>query len=207
MDDGGEDSASEEGNITSVEFGGETLDLDMNALTSGTWDPEARFYAENSSGAKYIIDFDADGPEDLEAYREKTGIDPVSYVRIDIDNTNGTNDATAGNLVVVDTDGQEYDFETAFIAMDEWGPSMYDDGPADENGGYYYALADGTKISEEEYTPLQNEGVDLYNELLDTDASPRAKQTIWLIGDEMPETMSYFGLDDGSEDLFGMPLL
>lgn len=71
------------------------------------------------------------------------------------------------------------------------------DCPADENGGYYYALADGTKISEEEYIPRQNEGADLYNELLDTDASPRAKQTIWLIGDEMPETMSYFGLDDG----------
>lgn len=207
MDDGGDDAMYVEGNETSVEFDGESMELDMESMLEGTWSPDSRYYAEGVDGAKYLIEFDAEGPDDLEAYREKTGTGPVSYVRIDIDNTAGTTDAGAGNLVVVDANGQEYDYETAFIAMDEWGPSMYDDGPADENDGYYYALADGTKIPEEEYTPLQNEGVELYNELLDTAASPRAKQTIWLIGSETPDTMAYFGLDDGMEPLYGMPLL
>lgn len=206
MDDGGDDTMYGEGNETSVEFDGETMELDMDAILAGEWNPDSRYYAESSSGAKYLIDFDAEGPEDLDSYREKTGAAPVSYVRIDIDNTNGTEDASAKNLIVVDAEGEEHEFETAFIAMDEWGPSMYDDGPADENDGYYYAFPDGRKISEEEYTPLQNEGVELYNELLDTHASPRAKQTIWLIGEEMPDTLAYFGLDDGAEDLYAMPV-
>lgn len=205
--DNGEVSDFPDGNETTVEICGETRDLDMDALLSGTWDLESQYFAESMTGAKYLIELNADGPEDLEAYREKTGTAPVSYVRIDIDNTEGMSDASASDLILVDSDGTEFHYETAFIAMDEWGPSMHDDGPKDENDGYYYALADGTKISEEEYTPLQNDGVELYNELLDTSASPRAKQTIWLIGDEEPSSMEYFGLGDGSEPLYAMPLL
>lgn len=206
MDDGGDEAVTGQGNVTTVEFGGDTYDLDMEALLAGTWSPDSRYFAEGLSGAKYLIEFDSEGPEELEAYREKVSAEPVSYVRIDIDNTEGMEDASAGNLIVVDSDGQEYDYESAFNAMDEWGPTMYDDGPEDENDGYYYALPNGTKIPEEEYTPLQNEGADLYNELLDTEASPRAKQTIWLIGAETPQTMAYFSLDDGMEQLYGMPL-
>lgn len=206
MDDGGDDTEAGQGNVTSVEFDGESQEIDVDALAAGTWDPETRYYAEGASGAKYLIDFGAGGPEEIEAYREKTGVEPVRYVRIDIDNTQGSTDASAGNLIIVDGEGEEYDFEDAYVLVGDWQPSMYDDGPKDENDGYYYALPDGSKISEGEYTPLQNEGVELYNGLLDTEASPRAKQTIWLIGHEMPDTMAYFGLDDGTEPLFGMPL-
>lgn len=207
LDDGGDDSTLMEGDDSTVEFDGMTRELDMDALREGTWDLESPYYAESSTGAKYLIEFNAEGPEDLESYRERAGGAPASYVRIDIDNTGGMSEATAGNLIVVDAEGSEFEYETAFIAMDEWDPSMHDDGPEDVNDGYYYTLTDGTEISEEEYTPLQNEGVDLYNELLDTSASPRAKQTIWLIGAEPPTSLAYFGLDDGSDPLFGMPLL
>ena len=207
LDDGGDDSGLPEGNDTTVEFDGATRELDMDAILEGVWELESPYFAESSTGAKYLIEFNAQGPEDLESYREKAGGAPVSYVRIDIDNTAGMSEAGVGNLILVDSEGTEFDYETAFIAMDEWDPSMRDDGPKDVNDGYYYTLADGTEISEEEYTPLQNEGIDLYNDLLDTSASPRAKQTIWFISAETPTSLAYFGLDDGSEPLFAMPLL
>lgn len=197
-DDGGDDTDASEENPA-------WPDVDDASEEQGFYGA-GQYLAMNFTGAGYILDVPAEGPDDIEAFREATGQDPVGYIKVEIDNTNGYEDAQPNGATVVDTDGNEYEYESAFIALDEWGPTMRDDGPEDENDGYWYAMPDGTAISEDEYDELSSMSVEVYNDHLDTSASPTAKKTVWLIGPELPERMSYIELQDVADSYQASPL-
>lgn len=152
---------------------------------------QGTFIAENETGAEFTIEIPAEAPADVEEFREAVGQDSVGYIKIDIDNTNGTEDSGPSDVYLVDEDGNEYAYESAFIPIGDWGPSMRDDGPEDENDGYWYSLPDGTEISEDEYDELSGQGNDLYNVHLEDGALPHAKSTAYFIGPEVPETFLY----------------
>lgn len=164
------------------------------------------YLAMNMTGAGLIMTIPATGPEDIEAYREATGQAPIGYIKVEIDNSNGYEDADPNGVTIVDTDGQEHEYSSAFTVIDEWGPTMRDDGPEDVNGGYWYSMPDGTEISEEEYGRLNSQGIDVYNAYLDTSASPTAKKTVWLLGPEVPEEMTYIELTEPAGSYQASPL-
>lgn len=152
---------------------------------------QGTFTAQNDTGAQFTIEIPAEAPEDIEAYREAVGQEPVGYIKIDIDNSDGTDNAGPSTVYIVDEAGNEHSYESAFVTIGDWGPTMRDDGPEDVNGGYWYSTADGTEISEEEYDTLNNQGNDLYNAHLENDALPRAQATAYYIGPEVPEKFLY----------------
>lgn len=197
MDDGGDDEAIDESEAWP--------EVDDESEEQGFYGP-GEYLAMNMTGAGFIITLPAEGPEDIEAFREATGQEPVGYIKVEVDNTNGYEDAQPNGMTLVDTDGQEYEYESAFIVIDEWGPTMRDDGPEDVNDGYWYSMPDGTEISEAEYDELDGAGVDIYNAYLDTSASPTAKKTVWLMGPEVPEEMTYIELQEPAGSYQASPL-
>lgn len=178
---------------TSNEIEGEGEEAEGDAIDDGEniVYEQGTFTASNDTGAEFTIEIPAESPADIEEFREAVGQDPVGYIKIDIDNTNGTEDAGPSDVHLVDEDGNEYSYESAFIQIGDWGPDMRDDGPEDENDGYWYALPDGTELSEDEYDELNSQGTDLYNDHLDSDALPHAETTAYFIGPEVPEALLY----------------
>ena len=197
MDDGGDDEAIDESEAWP--------EVDDESEEQGFYGP-GEYLAMNMTGAGFIITLPAEGPEDIETLREATGQEPVGYIKVEVDNTNGYEDAHPNGMTLVDTDGQEYEYESAFIVLDEWGPTMRDDGPEDVNDGYWYSMPDGTEISEDEYGRLSSQEVDVYNAYLDTSASPTAKKTVWLMGPEVPEEMTYLELQEPAGSYQASPL-
>lgn len=167
---------------------------------------QGEYLAMNMTGAGFIMTIPASGPDDIEAYREATGQEALGYIKVEIDNSNGYEDAQPNGITIVDSEGQEYEYESAFIVIDEWGPTMRDDGPEDVNDGYWYSMPDGTEISEDEYGSLNSQGADVYNAYLDTSASPTAKKTVWLLGPEVPQEMTYIELTEPAGSYQASPL-
>lgn len=176
-----------------------------DAEEQGFYGP-GEYLAMNMTGAGFIMTIPAAGPEDIEAYREATGQEAVGYIQVEIDNTNGYEDAAPYSVTIVDSDGQELEYRSAFSVIEEWGPTMRDDGPEDVNDGYWYSMPDGTEISEDEYGRLNSQGIDVYNAYLDTSASPTAKKTVWLLGPEVPAEMTYIELSETMDSYQASPL-
>lgn len=176
-----------------------------DAEEQGFYGP-GEYLAMNMTGAGFIMTIPATGPEDIEAYREATGQESVGYIQVDIDNTNGYEDASPYSATIVDSEGQELEYRSAFSVIEEWGPTMRDDGPEDVNDGYWYSMPDGTEISEDEYGRLNSQGIDVYNAYLDTSASPTAKKTVWLLGPEVPAEMTYIELSETMDSYQASPL-
>lgn len=144
---------------------------------------QGQYLGMNSTGTGFIMDIPAEGPEDIEAFREKVGGDEMGYIKVEIDNTDGTEKAGVTGAVLVDTDGEEYFYESAFSVIGDW-------------------QSDAEDFSTDEY----NESVDLYNAYLDDEARPTAKKTAWLLGPAVPERMSYIELDSPMETMEPQPL-
>lgn len=176
-----------------------------DAEEQGFYGP-GEYLAMNMTGAGFIMTIPAAGPEDIEAYREATGQEAVGYIQVEIDNTNGYEDASPYSATIVDSEGQELEYRSAFSVIEEWGPTMRDDGPEDVNDGYWYSMPDGTEISEDEYGRLNSQGIDVYNAYLDTSASPTAKKTVWLLGPEVPAEMTYIELSETTDSYQASPL-
>lgn len=126
MDDGGDDTAFEEGNVTSVEFGDQSYDFDMDALMAGAYPTDAAYYLEGMTGVKAIAEIGVEGPPGLEAYRASIGADPVTYIRFDVDNRQGTEEILMLELNMYDAEGQEYKFETMTSAKNDWSEDIED---------------------------------------------------------------------------------
>lgn len=167
------------------EEGGAEMDEENLVYEQGT------FAAQNDTGAEFKIEIPAEAPADIEELREAVGEDPVGYIKIEIDNTNGTENAGPSDVHLVDENGNQHSYTSAFVVIGDWGPSMRDDGPEDVNDGYWYAMPDGSEITEDEYDALNTQANDLYNAHLENDAMPRAKATAYYIGPEVPEKFLY----------------
>lgn len=174
--DGEQDAADDE----EMADGGENLVYEQGVFT-----------AQNDTGAQFTIEIPTEAPADVEAFREAVGEEPVGYIKIEIDNTNGTDNAGPSDVHLVDENGDQYTYTSAFSVIGDWGPTMRDDGPEDVNDGYWYELPDGTELSEEEYDELNSQGRELYNTYLEDTAMPKAKAVAYYIGPEVPEKFLY----------------
>ena len=161
------------------------------APTETTAEPttEPEFYGPGTydvtapDGGTWTIAMPADAPEGLEAHREALGIPAKYYIRIDIDNTAGTDRSGPSHLSIVDRDGNTYEYASPTFTVADWGPQWTID---DE-----YLLPDGSEITEQEYWTL-SEANDRYLEELDTAALPGARATRYMIGDDpVPDEMVY----------------
>lgn len=166
MDDGGDDSAYE------PKWG------DAGEAIAGTYD-----------GALMTTTMHVDAPADIEAFREYTGQDPVGYIKVEIDNTNGIDTADVMSISLVDSQGKQYEYEGASDVYETWDGTMYDNGP--ENDPYWYSDSDGNKITDTEYGKLSGMSSDLNDTYWDTSALPTAKSTAWLAGPQIPESITY----------------
>lgn len=158
--------------------------------------PQGTFTGTTESGAKLTLHVPAETPADIEAFRVKTGAAPVGYVLLEVDNSASTEQVGASGVTLVDSEGNQLEYESAFIPLDDWGPTMRDDGPKDKNDGYWYSMPDGTEVSEDEYRELSDEEAALYNANLGQPVAPRAKGSELFIGPAVPEELLYVEVQD-----------
>ncbi|PWH05348.1 hypothetical protein DEO23_12200 [Brachybacterium endophyticum] len=154
----------------------------------------------------YLLTVPADCPEDIVAFVKDAGGDPVECIKVDVDNAQGSEAANVQAAALVSGEGEQFEYEVAWNALDELTPALLDDGPTDVNDGYYYTLADGTEISEDEYDALNNQAADVNDKYMTDDVRPTAKGVEWLVGPAAPEKMSYVELTDTVDTWEASPL-
>ena len=161
-----------------------TLTLDDKTYVVDTMNTEpGTTFAAFGYGSPVIMDFAPEAPEDIEAYRQAVGEDEVGYVRIDADNREGVRDMNISDIAVYDSEGNTYEFESAFIPVGDWGPQW----TGEYNDANEYELSDGTWMPEEQYDALDDQGLEVYDAHLDNDVPVHAKGTAYYIGDVIPD--------------------
>lgn len=117
------------------------------------------YRAEIGDGAIATVAVPGTGPEDLEQYRKDAGVDPVGYLVIEVDNTNGTDEAMVFEAEIVDSEGKTYTYEEITTGTYDWSGDNYD---------------------------LMDRWLDLTDKYPYT-TRPSAKNTVPLVGPEVPE--------------------
>src|SRR5699024_3053249 len=117
------------------------------------------YQAELMSGGTATVAVPGQAPADLEEFREKAGADPVGYLVVEVDNTDGTDEAMIFEAEVVDSEGKTYTYEEVMSGMDGWTGNNYD---------------------------LMDEEMELWDKY-PYSTRPSAKNTVPLIGPEVPE--------------------
>lgn len=160
-------STDASGNVTAVEFGdGEILEFDMDAAVGDVaMSPGTRVYGLSENGGDFVIATEVNPVAELEEYRERAGGEPVTYMSVDVDNREGTENINMYQVAVYDAAGNEYLFEGADKAVDIW-QSNLDEAGDDE--GY-------------------RDGTELYNSYINQGAPPHQRSTMILVGDELPD--------------------
>ena len=171
--------ASDGGADTPMDDGGD----DTDSTASDAWpivdDSEEKGYFDQGQFTvigftNYLMTIPAGGPEDIESYRQEIGAEPVGYIEVLVDNSTGTDHAEVYGVTLVDTDGQMHEYVPAWEQIGDWQDEV------EENGGEAYS----------------SEAVDLYNTHIETDVAPTAQKSVWLIGPEVPERMTYVEMTD-----------
>ncbi|MGO2361179.1 MAG: hypothetical protein ACTH6N_08605 [Brachybacterium tyrofermentans] len=185
MDDGGDDTEGS-GNVDSVEFDGVTLDLDVDALANAEVPTNGRFYLAGATGVVAIAEVGAEGPEDLERLRQGTDSDPVTYIKVDVDNRSGSEEIGMYEWSMYDAAGQEYPFQSAQAAKVEWGEAI----DADDDG-----IVDSDEMQEM---------YDLSGEIDYPNAAPMQRNVQWLVGpaDLPDEVVGMAATAEGFADTF-----
>ncbi|MFE5837218.1 hypothetical protein [Arthrobacter sp. NPDC056493] len=134
--------------------------------------PAGKFQLNTQSGAKITFELPTPATDPalakLEAYREKTGGKPVTYVVADVDNRNGTEMLNMYQINAFDKEGREYIFGAVWHMIDLWKPTYGSD--------YKYTLPGGKVLDDATGDALSNEGTELYNANLDNaDVAQRLK--------------------------------
>ena len=111
------------------------------------------------SGGTATVAVPGQAPADLEAFREKAGADPVGYLVVEVDNTDGTSEAMVFEAKIVDSEGETYTYEEVMAGMEGWTGNNYD---------------------------LMEEEMELWDKY-PYSTLPSAKNTVPLIGPEVPE--------------------
>lgn len=99
------------------------------------------------------------GPEDIEQFRKDAGADPVGYLVVEVDNTEGTEEAMVFEAEIVDSEGKTYTYEEVMSGMSDWSGDNFD---------------------------LLERELELW-EKYPYSTRPSAKNTVPLIGPEVPE--------------------
>lgn len=118
------------------------------------------YQADLMSGGVSTAAIPGSGPSDLEEFREKVGVDPVGYIVVEIDNTEGTDSDMLFELQIVDGEGKTHTYEDVMTATMDWDSGM----------------------------THWEEQADLWDKY-PYETLPGAKNTVVLIGPEVPETI------------------
>ena len=117
------------------------------------------YQADLMSGGVATVAVPGTGPEDIEQFRKDAGADPVGYLVIEVDNTNGTDEAMVFEAEIVDSEGKTYTYEEVMSGMTGWTGDNYD---------------------------LLDRELELWDKY-PYSTRPSAKNTVPLIGPEVPE--------------------
>src|SRR5699024_8739817 len=117
------------------------------------------YQAELMSGGTATVAVPGTGPEDIEQFRKDAGVDPVGYLVIEVDNTQGTDEAMVFEAEIVDSEGKTYTYEEVMSGMDGWTGNNFD---------------------------LLDRELELWDKY-PYSTRPSAKNTVPLIGPEVPE--------------------
>ena len=117
------------------------------------------YQAPLMSGGTATVAVPGTGPEDLEQFRKDAGVDPVGYLVVEVDNTEGTEEAMVFEAKVVDSEGKTYTYEEVMSGMSGWTGDNYD---------------------------LMDRELELWDKY-PYSTLPSAKNTVPLVGPEVPE--------------------
>lgn len=117
------------------------------------------YQADLMGGGVATVAVPGTGPEDIEQFRKDAGVDPVGYLIIEVDNTNGTDEAMVFEAEIVDSEGKTYTYEEVMSGMADWSGSDFD---------------------------LLERELELWDKY-PYSTRPSAKNTVPLIGPEVPE--------------------
>ena len=116
------------------------------------------YQAELTGGGIATVAVPGIGPEDIEQFRKDAGVDPVGYLVIEVDNTQGTDEVMVFEAEVVDSEGKTYTYKEVISGMD-WSGDNFD---------------------------LLDRELELWDKY-PYSTRPSAKNTVPLIGPEVPE--------------------
>lgn len=194
MDDGGNDTIGEEDESDSwpivEDEDGNVVENPQGDAAVGEWGPTGEGTAVTNELAMLRTYLYPEAPADIESLRDAAGEDAVGYISVEIDNSQGSDTADVLTVDLVDENGDQYHYEKASDIYSDWAGTMRDDGP-DEDFPYWYSDSEGNEISEDQYDELQALAQTLDETHWDTSAMPTATTTAWLIGPEVPETVTY----------------
>ena len=117
------------------------------------------YQAPLMSGGTATVAVPGTAPEDLEQFRKDAGVGPVGYLIVEVDNTEGTEEALVFTADVVDSEGKTYTYEELTTGTYDWTDTNYD-------------LMDRQMELWDKYPYITR---------------PSAKNTVPLVGPEVPE--------------------
>ena len=117
------------------------------------------YQAPLMSGGTATVAVPGTPPEDLEQFRKDAGVDPVGYLIVEVDNTEGDSEAMVFTADVVDSEGKTYTYEELTTSTYDWTGDSYD---------------------------LMERQMELWDKY-PYSTRPSAKNTVPLVGPEVPE--------------------
>ncbi len=117
------------------------------------------YQAPLMSGGTATVAVPGTPPEDLEQFRKDAGVDPVGYLVVEVDNTEGTEEALVFTADVVDSEGKTYTYEELTTSTYSWTDDNFD---------------------------LVDRQLELWDKY-PYSTRPSAKNTVPLVGPEVPE--------------------
>ena len=117
------------------------------------------YQAELTGGGIATVAVPGIGPEDIEQFRKDAGVDSVGYLVIEVDNTDGTDEAMVFEAEVVDSEGKTYTYEEVTTSTYDWTDDDFD---------------------------LLDRQLELWDKY-PYSTRPSAKNTVPLVGPEVPE--------------------
>src|SRR5699024_8723794 len=131
------------------------------------------YQAELMSGGTATVAVPGTGPEDLEQFRKDAGVDSVGYLVIEVDNTDGTDEAMVFEAEIVDSEGKTYTYEEVTTSTYDWTDDDFDliDRQLELWDKYPYSTRPGAKNT----VPLVGPEVpeDIVNVFIDYDQAER----------------------------------
>src|SRR5699024_12368803 len=82
--------------------------------------------AEMWGGATATVAVPGTPPEDVEHFRKDAGVDPVGYLIVEVDNTEGSDEALLWEARVVDSEGKTHRYEEVMTGITDWTGTTYE---------------------------------------------------------------------------------
>ena len=152
-----------------AEEAAEAVDAEAPAIEEAPAEEEEKPAVEQSgpgvyqaplmSGGTATVAVPGTAPEDLEQFRKDAGVGPVGYLIVEVDNTEGTEEALVFTADVVDSEGKTYTYEELTTGTYDWTDTNYD---------------------------LMDRQMELWDKY-PYSTRPSAKNTVPLVGPEVPE--------------------